>query len=186
MDDGYADEALEKLGDHQAAGPYSGGKYSVYEGGTRTPFITRWLGRIPEGVSEEVVCTIDLATSFASLTGTQIPEEACLDSLDVLPALLGKPDATGRDHLIQQDNGSAGNYGLLSGKWKYQVHAKGRTRNLVVGKNLENTPVPKRQLFDLSKDHAEKTNVLDQHPEVAEALQRQLDQLLADGRSRQP
>ena len=32
MDDGYADGALEKLGDHLAAAPYSGGKYSVYEG----------------------------------------------------------------------------------------------------------------------------------------------------------
>jgi len=36
-DDGYADEALEKMGDHRAAGPYSGGKYSIFEGGTRTP-----------------------------------------------------------------------------------------------------------------------------------------------------
>ena len=41
-DDGYADEALEKMGDHRAAGPYSGGKYSIFEGGSRTPFITYW------------------------------------------------------------------------------------------------------------------------------------------------
>ena len=61
LDDGYKDGAIEKIGNHRPAGPYSGGKYSVYEGGTRTPFITRWKGRIEPGVSDEMVCTIDLA-----------------------------------------------------------------------------------------------------------------------------
>ena len=35
MDDGYADFALEKLGNHRAGGPLRGGKYSVHEGGTQ-------------------------------------------------------------------------------------------------------------------------------------------------------
>ncbi|MEM7314132.1 MAG: sulfatase-like hydrolase/transferase, partial [Planctomycetota bacterium] len=63
MDDGYEDDALEKLGNHRAAGQFTGGKYSVYEGGTRTPFITRWPGTISPGTSDQVVCTIDLAAS---------------------------------------------------------------------------------------------------------------------------
>ena len=52
MDDGYADEALEKLGDHKAGGGFTGGKYSVYEaalifsspvGRARLfAFLTRW------------------------------------------------------------------------------------------------------------------------------------------------
>ena len=37
LDDGYDDFANESLGDHEPAGPYSGGKYTVREGGTRTP-----------------------------------------------------------------------------------------------------------------------------------------------------
>ena len=37
LDDGYADDAIEKLGGHQPAGPFRGGKYSIYEGGTRVP-----------------------------------------------------------------------------------------------------------------------------------------------------
>ena len=40
MDDGYVDFALEKLGTHRAGGPFRGGKYSVFEGGTRTPGAT--------------------------------------------------------------------------------------------------------------------------------------------------
>lgn len=78
LDDGYKDDAVEKLGSHLPAGPFSGGKYSVLEGGTRTPFITRWKGRIQPGVSDEMVCTIDLPASFAALTGASIPANACL------------------------------------------------------------------------------------------------------------
>ena len=59
LDDGYADGAIEKNGEHRSAGQYTGGKYSVYEGGTRTPFITRWPGRIQPGSSDALVCTID-------------------------------------------------------------------------------------------------------------------------------
>lgn len=184
MDDGYKDDALEKLGDHRAAGPFTGGKYSVYEGGTRTPFITSWKGRIQPQVSDEVVCTIDLAASLAALTGQTLPDDACLDSFDVLGALLGDRDARGRDHLVQQDNGRSGSYGLRVGDWKLQRHDRSSSRNQVVEKQLENTRVPKFQLFNLADDPAEKKNVIDQHPEVAEKLQQQLQKIIADGRSR--
>ena len=63
MDDGYKDGALEKLGTHKAGGKYKGGKYSLYEGGTRTPFITSWKGTIPTGTSDQMVCTCLLYTS---------------------------------------------------------------------------------------------------------------------------
>ena len=93
LDDGYKDQAIEKNGSHHAAGPYSGGKYSVYEGGTRTPFITCWPGTISPGVSDEMVCTIDLATSLNHLVDHHIHDNDCLDSLDVSDALLGKKGA---------------------------------------------------------------------------------------------
>ena len=35
VDDGYADRAVELLGDHKPAGPLRGNKYSAFEGGTR-------------------------------------------------------------------------------------------------------------------------------------------------------
>jgi arylsulfatase A-like enzyme len=117
LDDGYVDGAVEKLGKHKPAGPFSGGKYSVQEGGTRTPFIVRWPGRVKPGISDEVVCTVDLPSSFAHLAGAALPKSACLDSLNILPALLGESGAKGRDHLLQQDN--VGRYlGLRMGDWK--------------------------------------------------------------------
>ena len=184
MDDGYKDGALEKLGDHSAGGPFTGGKYSVYEGGTRTPFITRWTGRIQPGVSDEMVCTVDLAASMAALTGTALPNDGVLDSIDVLDALLGKAGAKGRDHLIQQDNGRGGNYGLRVGKWKLHRNDSRTARNVVVESKLANTKVKPFRLFDLDSDPAEKNNVSAQHPEVFERLKKQLADAIEAGRTR--
>jgi arylsulfatase A-like enzyme len=184
MDDGYKDGALEKLGDHRAAGPWRGGKYSVYEGGTRTPFIARWKGRTPPGVSGEIVCTIDLAASFATMAGLPLPDDAFLDSFDVWDALTGDTGAKGREHLIQQDNGMAGNYGFRAGDWKLVRHDKKSARNTVVERNLENTPVPRFQLFNLADDPGEKTNVMGKHPELAAKLTERLDAYIRSGRSR--
>ena len=184
LDDGYKDDAVEKNGAHRAAGPYSGGKYSVYEGGTRTPFITCWPGTIPVGVSDELVCTIDLATSLASLVGQAMPADACLDSLDVSDALLAKTGATGRDHLVQQDNGGGGNFGLRVGDWKLVRHDRKQARNLVVEQQLANTNVPQYQLFDLSADPGEKNDVTAARPQLASQLAERLRKLIDDGRSR--
>ncbi len=184
MDDGYKDFALEKRGSHRAAGPYRGGKYSVYEGGTRTPFITRWKGRIEPGVSDEIVCTIDLPASFAALTGTPLAPDACLDSFDVSEALLGTRGAKGREHLIQQDNGQAGNFGFRVGNWKLIRHDSRSARNLIVEQALANTPVPQFQLYDLARDPSEQSDVLAQYPQIAEKLKERLASYIAAGRSR--
>lgn len=182
LDDGYQDEAIEKNGDHRPAGIYSGGKYSILEGGTRTPFITRWKGRIQPGVSDELVCTIDLAASLAALVDVPLDDEDCLDSFNVLEALLGKPNAKGRDYLVQQDNGRGGNYGLRMGNWKLQRHDSRKAWN--VNLRLENVPVPQYQLFNLANDPGERNDVFPKYPEIGERLKSRLTKLIADGRSR--
>ena len=183
-DDGYKDGALEKMGNHRPNGPFSGGKYSVLEGGTRTPFITYWPGSIEPGLSDEMVCTIDLAASFAALTGVKLPEDTCPDSFDVMYALLGKKDAKGRRHLVQQDNGKGGNYGFRAGKWKLQRHDSKRKRNTVVASKLANTPTPRFALFDLSKDKQEENDIADQYPKVLDRMKQRLQKIIDAGRSR--
>ena len=184
LDDGYKDGAVEKNGDHRAAGPFRGGKYSVYEGGTRTPFITRWRGTIEPGVSDEVVCTIDLAASMAALTGQELPAEACLDSMDVSGALLGVSGASGREHLVQQDNGASGTFGFREGDWKLQRHQKKSARNVKVEAKLENTQVPQYQLFNLAEDPGEKKDLSADHADVTARLQEKLQSVIDAGRSR--
>lgn len=184
MDDGYKDGALEKLGDHRAAGPFSGGKYSIYEGGTRTPFITHWPGTIAPQESDQVVCTVDLAASFAKLINQPLADAACTDSFDVLDALLGKPSARGRETLIQQDNGNKGSFGFRKGNWKLQRHDKGKSRNLNVDHKLARTKVPKFQLFNLADDPSESINVIEKHPKIAAKLKALLTQQIEAGRTR--
>lgn len=177
LDDGYQDDAVEKLRSHTPAGPYRGGKYSVYEGGTRTPFITRWPGRIMPGVSDEIVCTIDFAASFAALTGQSVATDGCLDSQNVLGALLGEPNAKGREELLQQNNAGAA-MGLRVGQWKLV------RMQSPMGAAKKKAAAASEQLYDLSTDPGEQTDVASQHPAERQRLHDRLEKIIADGRTR--
>ena len=100
----------------------------------------------------------------------------------MLRALLGQPDAVGRDHLLQQDNGRRGNYGLRVGAWKLQRHDSRRQRNFAL--RLKARSVPRYALYNLGNDPGEMENVLADNPEVAQRMIGRLDKLIADGRSR--
>ena len=90
LDDGYADDAVEKLGDHRPSGNFRGGKYSAFEAGTRVPTILSWPGNVGLGVSAALVSQIDLYASFAGLTGQVLEPGEAIDSRDELAALLGE------------------------------------------------------------------------------------------------
>ncbi|MEO0332995.1 MAG: sulfatase-like hydrolase/transferase, partial [Bacteroidota bacterium] len=66
VDDGYHDEAVEKLGGHKPAGPFRGGKYSAFEAGTRVPLLLRWPNRTEPGVSDALTSQIDFLASMAT------------------------------------------------------------------------------------------------------------------------
>jgi arylsulfatase A-like enzyme len=183
LDDGYADGAVEKLGDHRPAGPLSGGKYSVLEGGTRTPFIVNWPGRIQPGVSDEIVCTIDLAASLAYLTGVPLPKEACLDSLNVMPALLGTPGAKGRDHLLQQDNNGT-NLGLRMGAWKLVRLQQKAASKAVITTQKRHEKAGTYQLYHLTEDPGEEKDLAAEQPERVQSMIHKMDTILSQGYTR--
>jgi arylsulfatase A-like enzyme len=101
LDDGYVDRAQQLCGDHRPAGPLRGGKYSMYDGGTRVPLLLRWPERVHEGDSEALVSHVDFYASFARLVGSELPAGAAPDSFDVLGALLGE-EKTGRRELVTE------------------------------------------------------------------------------------
>ncbi|MEO1526877.1 MAG: sulfatase-like hydrolase/transferase [Planctomycetota bacterium] len=179
LDDGYQDGAIEKLGKHQPAGIYRGGKYSIYEGGTRTPFITYWPGTIKPGVSDKIVCTVDLAASMASLTGTELPKGGCHDSFNVLPALLGKSDAEGRDHLLQQPN-KGPTLALRIGNWKVLEYANDKPIKRLT---FEKGP-GKYELYDLSNDPGERNNLIKSEPDKLKEMLAALKKIKDNGHSR--
>ena len=58
---------MELLGEHRPWGPFRGGKYSIFEAGTRVPMIVSWPAQVKPGVSDALVSQIDLYASMASL-----------------------------------------------------------------------------------------------------------------------
>jgi len=169
IDDGYQDQAVEKLDGHKPAGPLRGGKYTAWEGGTREPFVVRWPGHVKPGVSDALVCQVDFLASFAALTHQSLPPEAAPDSFNVMPALLGE-SKTGRDILIEQ----GGPLGVRQGLWKLIVAQKAPPRKIA----LEDNDRPVRdtgaggglQLFNLADDLAETKNLAEQQPDKAKEL----------------
>ncbi len=162
LDDGYKDDAVTKLGKHQPSGPFRGGKYSVFEGGTRTPFITRWSGKIKPAVSDAPVSTVDFAASFAALAGISVPQGACRDSVNILPNLLGETNSPIRDHILQQDNNGKA-FGLRVGAWK------------LVREKMDK----QSQLYNLKQDPQEKNNLAQSNPEQLKIMNDRLEQILA-------
>lgn len=178
VDDGYRDEAVEKLGDHRPAGPLRGGKYSNFEGGTRVPFFVRWPERVKPGAqSTALVSQIDLFASLASLTGARLDESAAPDSFDNLAALLGE-SRTGREHLVEH----AGSLALIIGRWKYVAPSKGPKINSNTNTELGNDPEP--QLYDLDRDPGERVNLAGRQPERVRAMAQRLELIRASPRTR--
>ena len=97
--DGYWDGAMERNGDHRPSGPWRGGKYSRWEGGTRMPLIVAWPDRVRPGISDALISQVDLFASVAELIGQPLPSNAGQDGENVLPALLGESDL-GREFVI--------------------------------------------------------------------------------------
>jgi arylsulfatase A-like enzyme len=178
VDDGYRDQAVEKLGGHRPAGPLRGGKYSIFDGGTRVPMMARWPGRIkPDSISAALISQVDLLSSFATLTGQKVPREAAPDSLDVLPALLGRSQ-TARQSLVEH----AGTLGLVQGDWKLILPGKGPKVNPNTDTELGNDPQP--QLYDLASDPGEKNNVAPRYPDRVGRMTAELERIRSSGRSR--
>ncbi|MEM6912267.1 MAG: sulfatase [Verrucomicrobiota bacterium] len=143
--------------------PLFEGKHTSFEGGVRVPAIFRWPGVIPPGAVEtEMASTIDLLPTFARLAGAPLPEGG-VDGKDIAPLLRGEPGAvTPHDYLFFLQRGQA----VRSGPWKY--HAVRFYSPL--HKNRPTGPA----LYHLERDLGETTNVLEEHPEVAERLAKAL------------
>lgn len=156
VNDGYYDEAEEKLGGHSPAGNLRGGKYSLFEAGTRVPFITYWQGTIKPKVSEAMVCQIDFLSSLAALTGQKLTEKS--DSENHLKALLGKTEK-GRNELILEANSKTA---FRQGDWVLIPPYKGPAENRVVKIELGNSS--QYQLYNLREDIGQHKNLADSQP----------------------
>lgn len=177
VDDGYKDQAVEKLGGHKPAGPLRGGKYSNFEGGTRVPLLLRWPGKVKPGVTGAVVGQQDLLASLARLTGVTVPEAAGPDSIDVLDALLGK-DAKGRTHIVEHARALS----YREGDWKVIEPSPGQKVNPNTNTELGNAPGA--QLYNVAADRGETRDVAAENGERVKEMLAKLARIRESGRSR--
>lgn len=161
LNDGYYDDAVEKLGNHDPKGGLRGGKYSIFEAGPRVPFITYWKGKIKPQTSDAIVCQMDLLASLAKLTNTN---ETNTDSKNLLATFLGN-SKQGRENLIIEATGKTA---LRSGDWLYIPSYKGTNFREAVGIEVGNLPY--EQLYNLKKDKSQKSNLASSNPEKIEEL----------------
>jgi arylsulfatase A-like enzyme len=178
---------------HKFNGVLRGTKGSLWEGGTRLPFIIRWPGKIKPGVSDALICQVDMLASFAALTGQSLASADGPDSLNVLPAMLGQPtDKPCREYLIEQSNTGPA-LALRKGTWKYiPGHGgdKAARRKTAKPENPSETvadrdlPPELGELYDLAKDLSETKNVAASHPEMVAEMAAKLEELKKNGRSR--
>jgi arylsulfatase A-like enzyme len=139
-----------------SSGPLRGYKRALYEGGIRVPFIARWRGRIPAGqVSEEIIAFWDMMPTFAELAGSSVPD--CIDGRSALDALLGRKRESPHDYLY----------------WDYG-HCRAKFAQAVRWKNWKSVRVGREnaiELYDLSTDPGETTDIAGFHPDVVEQIE---------------
>lgn len=166
--------ALQRYYKNGATAPGSvlalrGRKGSLYEGGTRQPFIVYWPGHTKAGVHDEqtIADGIDLLPTLASLAGITPPVGG--DGIDLSPALLdGKPItqrpplfwAFGMPRAEKQPRGPfvqhdvAPPLAIRDGKWKLLAKPD--------GSDVE--------LYDLETDPSETTNLATREPRIRTRL----------------
>jgi arylsulfatase len=97
-----SDNGPEAMVPHQGfGGPWRGSYFTGLEGSLRVPFLIRWPGKIPErAVSNEIVHQMDIYTTLAALTGSDIPGDRVIDGIDQTDFFLGKQDNSDRESVI--------------------------------------------------------------------------------------
>ena len=137
--------------------PFRGGKFSHYEGGHRVPAIAWWPGKIKAGsTTGQLAMGMDLLPTFADLAGISIPKGRKLDGTSIGGLLLEGNKLPRRRVFFGYEPklGTA----MRDGSWKM----------IVKGDKVE--------LYDLSKDIGERTNLANKNAERASAMKTAIDQ----------
>ncbi len=150
-DNGPSGEGGQQVDFFQSSGPLRGGKRSIYEGGTRVPFIAYWPGTIQAGsVTSHQSGFNDFLPTACEIAGIS-PGKAKTDGVSYLPTLLGQPDK--QQECEYRYFMWRASEAVRVGDWKLIVHGDDR-----------------HELFNLKEDIGEQNNLANQRPEVVARL----------------
>jgi arylsulfatase A len=178
---------------HTLNGKLLGFKFDAWEGGHRVPFIARWPGKIEAGSrSKQLICNVDIFATLAALTGTPVKAGQGQDSVNILPALIGEPEAPLRKHLLLAAR-QPSHLALRKAKWMYinarggggftspqrGAHAFGGPAAITftqrTNSDIENGKIkanaPRAQLYDLESDLAQTENLYSEFPDIAQEME---------------
>ena len=179
LDDGYEDRAVELNNEHRPAGPLRGGKYSMFDGGTRVPFVLSWQGTVNTGESAAIVSHVDFYASFARLAGQSLGVDAAPDSVELLDVLLGA-SSEGRSELVVE--GTQGKTVLRENEWICIPPHEGPAVSPTTNNELGNSDTT--QLYDLSRDIGQISNVASTNPGVVDRMTERLSTIRNGERTR--
>lgn len=150
---------------------YKTGKSSPYEGGTHVPAFWRWKGVLGEGVDiAALTAHMDLYKTFCDLAGATIPDGIQkIDGRSLLP-LLENPAADWPDRMLF----------VHVGRWKKGEDPNRSKFKQCAVRTQRWRLVNNRELYDITHDPFESTNVMDQYPEVTETLRKAYEQWWAE------
>ncbi|HZK81601.1 MAG TPA: sulfatase-like hydrolase/transferase, partial [Humisphaera sp.] len=172
---------LEKQG-HYPSAQFRGYKSDIWDGGHRIPFITRWPTHIKANShSDQLICLTDLIRTCSELLGQKLPEDAGEDSVNILPALLGEDKAPLREAVIHHSIN--GKFAIRQGDWKLELCAGSGGWGNPGDAAAKKKGLPPVQLYNMTTDVAESSNVLSANAQVVERLTKLLQKYVADGRS---
>ena len=163
---GYAREGIKKGGDITDNAPLRSGKGSLYEGGTRVPFIIRWPGVTKPGSTSDVpTIHVDLYPTFAEIGKAPLPKDQPLDGESLVPVFRDASASLKRDAIYQH---FPGYLGAGAGTW----------RTTPVGlieagdwKLMEFFEDGRLELYNLKDDIGEQKNLASEMPDKARELQ---------------
>jgi len=172
---------LEAQG-HFASAQFRGYKSDIWDGGHRVPFLLRWPDHVKADTRcAQLICHTDLMATCAEILGVKLPDNAGEDSVSILPALLGRETAPLHDAVVHHS--ISGRFGVRQGNWKLELCAGSGGWGKPGDAEAKKEGLPDVQLYDLSKDIGEKTNVQSAFPDVVERMTKILEKQIANGRS---
>jgi arylsulfatase A-like enzyme len=141
--------------------PLRGSKRTTLEGGIRVPFFVKWPARLPAGkIYDEPVIQLDILPTALASAGSEIPRDAKIEGVDLLPYLNGEKTDPPHDALYWR---LGDQMAIRQGDWKlvrYDPRADGQ-------RGAAGEP----KLYHLKDDIGETKNLFDDEPDRAAALQ---------------
>lgn len=151
-------------------GSLRGGKSDIYEGGFRVGAFAVWPGKIPAGIRiKEPLHVVDWFPTLCKLAGASVTQPLPLDGLDIWPVLSQGVKTPHEDILLVGSR--AGQSAIRIGDWKLLINP------MEFQRDVQSSPV---ELYNLSEDIGEKTNLATAQPERVKQMRARLDALLAN------